>query len=62
MQSKLKKNGNNLSEYNMDILMEDALDEMEAEEMDRAEMDFHNLGEDYEDGDPYNDEQDQDEY
>jgi hypothetical protein len=62
MQSELRRNGGNVTDQNMDIMMEDALDEMAAEEMDRAEMDFANLGEDYEDGDPFGDEHNDDDY
>jgi hypothetical protein len=62
MQSELRRNGGNVTDQNMDIMMEDALDEMAAEEMDRAEMDFANLGEDYDDGDPFGDERNDDDY
>jgi hypothetical protein len=62
MQSQLRRNGENVTEQNMDIMMEDALDEMAAEELDQAEMDFANLGEDYDDGDPYGDEHNDDDY
>jgi hypothetical protein len=54
MQNALRLNGGDL---NMDILMEDALDEKEAQDfIDMDELRMENIGEDYQDGDPYNEE------
>jgi hypothetical protein len=56
MQKALRLNGGN---PDMDILMEDALDEMDAQDfIDSDELRMENIGEDYNDGDPYNDEYD----
>jgi hypothetical protein len=54
MQNALRLNGGN---PDMDILMEDALDEKEAQDfIDSDELRMENIGEDYMDGDPFNDE------
>lgn len=54
MQNALRLNGGNID---MDLQMEDALDEKEAQDfIDMDELRMEDIGEDYMDGDPYNDE------
>jgi hypothetical protein len=54
MQNALRLNGGNLD---MDLQMEDALDEKEAQDfIDMDELRMEDIGEDYMDGDPYNEE------
>jgi hypothetical protein len=57
MQNSLRLNGGNMD---MDLQMEDALDEKEAQDfIDMDELRMEDIGEDYMDGDPYNDEYDE---
>ena len=60
MQSSLRKNAI-VTDRNMDLYMEDALEDLEAQAfIDMDELDIHNVGENFEDGDPYGDERDAD--
>ena len=59
IQNGLRRTGA-IDENNMDIDLEDALDDMEAQDFaDADELQMGDIGEDYEDGDPYGDEQDE---
>jgi hypothetical protein len=56
MQTALKQN-KNVTDMNIDLFMEDALEEMETQAfIDADELDIRNVGENYEDGDPYGEE------
>jgi hypothetical protein len=60
MQANLRQN-NNVTDMNLDLLMEDALEEMETQAfIDADELDIRNVAENYYDGDPYGDEMDAD--
>jgi hypothetical protein len=60
MQANLRKNAN-VTDMNIDLYMEDALDEMETQAfIDADELDIRNVAENYYDGDPYGDEMDAD--
>ena len=60
MQSALRQN-NNVTDMNIDLFMEDAIEEMETQAfIDADELNIRNVGENFEDGDPYGDEMDAD--
>ena len=57
IQKGLKRTG--AIDENIDLDLEDALDDMEAQDfIDRDELNMGDIGEDFEDGDPYGDERD----
>lgn len=60
MQANLRQNAN-VTDMNIDLHMEDALEEMETQAfIDADELDIRNVAENYYDGDPYGDEMDAD--
>ena len=62
IQNSLRRNAN-VGENNMDIELEDALEDIEAQNfVDRDEILMENIGEDNYDGDPFGDEMERDDY
>jgi hypothetical protein len=62
IQNSLRRNAN-IGENNMDIELEDALEDIEAQDfVDRDEILMENIGEDNYDGDPFGDEMERDDY
>jgi hypothetical protein len=62
IQNGLRKNGA-IDENNLDIDLEDAMEAMDAQDfIDQDELKMGDIGEDFDNGDPYGDERDEDEY
>jgi hypothetical protein len=62
IQNGLRKNGA-IDENNLDIDLEDAMEAMDAQDfIDQDELRMGDIGEDFDNGDPYGDERDEDEY